>query len=84
MPIYSDSFSLGDRNVYTPEQMVEELAIPIVHKLLEELDYGFSFMSPQLKAFSVFQIKRLPDTMVELQEYGRVIISFTIRNCYYC
>ncbi|XP_052234161.1 uncharacterized protein LOC127846703 isoform X2 [Dreissena polymorpha] len=64
---------LRDKDSYTPTQVVEELAIPMVNKLLEELDSGFNFVSPELKAFSVFTLTNLPETIVELREsdYGK-------------
>ncbi|XP_052243051.1 uncharacterized protein LOC127852977 isoform X1 [Dreissena polymorpha] len=68
---------LRDKDSYTPTQVVEELAIPMVNKLLEELDSGFNFVSPELKAFSVFTLTNLPETIVELREsdYGKAKIE---------
>ena len=57
--------------MYTIESVVEELAIPMVHKLIQELEDGF-LLSPILESFSLFNNIRLPDNIGELQDYGEV------------
>ncbi|XP_061190723.1 uncharacterized protein LOC133198722 [Saccostrea echinata] len=62
---------LRDRQVYTREKVVKELAIPMVHKLVQELEDGFH-LSPTLESFSLFNKIHLhvPDNNVELQDFG--------------
>jgi len=59
--------------VHTPEQIVEELAVPIVNRLIQELEDGFH-CTPVLDAFSVFNVAKIPETLQELNEYGNVSI----------
>lgn len=51
--------------------MVEELAISMVHKLIQELKNGF-YLSLILESFSLFNKVHLPDKIRELQDYGNV------------
>ncbi|XP_062596570.1 uncharacterized protein LOC134258016 isoform X2 [Saccostrea cucullata] len=60
---------LRDRQVYTQERVVEELAIPMVHKLIQELEDGFH-LSPIFQSFSLFNKNLLPDSVGELQDFG--------------
>jgi hypothetical protein len=62
--------------VYTQERIVEELAIPMVYKLIQELEDGFH-LSPVLESFSLFNAIHLPDNIRDLQDYGNV-------SDYYC
>ena len=62
-----------DRQVHTHQQMVEEIAVPMVMKLIAELEDAFH-PSPVLAAFSIFNLDRLPETMAELNGYGNVSI----------
>lgn len=60
-----------DQSVHTVEQYVEELAVPLTYKLIQELEDGFS-CSPLLNAFSVFILDKLPNNVVELDDYANV------------
>jgi len=51
------------------ENFIEELAVPMTHKLINELEDGFT-LPPVLKAFSVLNLKYLPNLVVELGDYG--------------
>lgn len=53
------------------EQVVEEIAVPMVHGLINELDDGFH-CSPVLEGFRVFEMKDIPQSLPELLEYGKV------------
>jgi hypothetical protein len=56
-------------------QVVAELAIPLIHGLIHELEDGFH-CSPVLAGFRVFELKDVPNTVAELAEFGEV--SFQI------
>lgn len=56
-------------NVYTMDQMIAELAIPLIHA--HELEDGFH-CSPVLPGFRVFELEAVPNTVAELLEFGEV------------
>lgn len=59
------------------KQYIEELAVPLTYKLIQELEEGFS-CSPLLNAFSVFILDKLPQNVVELDYYGNVSFHKTL------
>ena len=66
---------LRNRGVYNINQIVEELAVPMVYGLINELEDGFH-CSPILSAFSVFYLKTCPVDAADLPEYGRTQIRY--------
>lgn len=68
--------------MYTPEQIVEELAVPVVYKLFQELEDGFH-PSPVMDAFSIFNLPNLPDSTGNLADYGNVSGKILLDNTYY-
>lgn len=58
-------------NVYTLDQVVAELAVPLIHALIHELEDGFH-CPPVLAGFRVFELKAVPNTVAELLEFGEV------------
>lgn len=70
-----------DRVVYTNEQIVEELAVSMVYKLIQELEDVFR-PNPIPDSFSVLNLTNLPDSIVALEDYGNVICYITIWSKY--
>ncbi|KAJ8303650.1 hypothetical protein KUTeg_018760 [Tegillarca granosa] len=64
---------LRDHGVLTVTQVVAELGIPMIHKLNFELEDGFR-CSPVLNGFRVFELKDVPITVEELNDFGEVMI----------
>ncbi|XP_062602322.1 uncharacterized protein LOC134264040 [Saccostrea cucullata] len=56
-------------NVYTMTQVVAELAVPLIHALIHEIEDGFH-CSPVLAGFRVFELKEVPNTVAELTTFG--------------
>jgi len=51
-----------DQDVFPLEQIVEEVAMPIIHSLIHKLEDAFH-CSPVLAAFSVFNLDSVPDSL---------------------
>ena len=66
-----DNFArrLRAHNVYNEQQVVEELAIPLIHGLISEIEDAFH-CSPVLAGFSIFNLNNVPDSLAELQDFG--------------
>lgn len=68
--------------MYTPQQIVEKLAVPEVYKLIQELKNCFR-PSPVLDALSTFNLSNLPDSVGNLADYGNVSGIILLDNTYY-
>lgn len=66
-------------NVYSMDQVVAELAIPLIHALIHELEDGFQCI-PVLAGFRVFEVKAVPNTVAELLEFGETKSGFFKKN----
>jgi hypothetical protein len=65
--------------VYTPEQIVETLAVPITYSLINEIQDAFH-CPPVLSSFAVFDLQYVPDSLQELHDYGKVYKDLIIQD----
>ena len=72
-----------DQDAFPLEQIVEEVAMPIIHSLIHKLEDAFH-CSPVLAAFSVFNLDYMPDSLHELTDYGNVCFKKIYRLVYSC
>ncbi|XP_060564714.1 uncharacterized protein LOC132723924 [Ruditapes philippinarum] len=61
----------GNDGVYDPEHLVNEVAVPITHHLIQEIEDAFR-CSPVLCAFNAFRLESDPDDIQELKDYKKV------------
>lgn len=61
------------------DQVVAEMAFPLIHALIHELEDGFH-CPPVLAGFRVFELKAVLNTVAELLEFGEVRFQNLLRT----
>ena len=59
--------------MHTAEQVIEEVAIPMTYSLINEIEDAFH-CPPALAGFSTFNLSNVPNSVADLQNYGKVTV----------